>query len=117
MTKVEEKAIASLKAQGSLGAIHCPHCGVKASYVIEVRSSNSGRENRRRRGCANCRGKFTTYEQIQKSEDGLLYYPHLSTAQMDSLVRSHHALLPKPKRVELAGQGKRDNEIQLTLCS
>ena len=40
----------------------CPHCGHDQSRVLDTRESGDG--IRRRRLCANCDARFTTYEQV-----------------------------------------------------
>ena len=40
----------------------CPHCGHDQSRVLDTRESGDG--IRRRRLCANCDERFTTYEQV-----------------------------------------------------
>ena len=40
----------------------CPYCGSKGTRVVDKRDSEDNAVTRRRRGCLNCRGRFTTYE-------------------------------------------------------
>lgn len=46
----------------------CPVCGTPDSRVIETRSTDEGRVNRRRRECPECQGRFTTYERIEEKK-------------------------------------------------
>lgn len=49
----------------------CPICGAPETRVIETRSSDEGRVNRRRRECPECAARFTTYERLE--EKGYLW--------------------------------------------
>ena len=49
----------------------CPICGAAETRVIETRSSDEGRVNRRRRECPECSARFTTYERLE--EKGYLW--------------------------------------------
>src|SRR4030095_10358956 len=48
--------------------MRCPKCGGPDDKVIDSRSSREGRAIRRRRGCLRCEHRYTTYEQIERSE-------------------------------------------------
>lgn len=43
----------------------CPFCGASDTQVIETRTSEDGDTNRRRRRCASCDKRFTTYERVE----------------------------------------------------
>lgn len=43
----------------------CPECGSMDTRVIETRTAEEGRSVRRRRVCADCKFRFTTYERIE----------------------------------------------------
>lgn len=43
----------------------CPFCQDPESSVLESRDSEDGQVTRRRRECAQCRKRFTTYERIE----------------------------------------------------
>ena len=43
----------------------CPNCGVTNQSVLEVRGTEDGFVNRRRRSCHNCGYRFTTFERIE----------------------------------------------------
>lgn len=45
----------------------CPYCGSKNQRVVDSRSSEEGRAIRRRRECAKCKHRFTTYEYVEES--------------------------------------------------
>lgn len=42
--------------------MRCPTCEASDNYVVDTRSSRGGRAIRRRRECASCGARFTTYE-------------------------------------------------------
>ena len=46
--------------------MRCPVCGAPETRVIETRSADEGRVNRRRRECPECQGRFTTYERLEE---------------------------------------------------
>lgn len=46
-----------------MGSVHCPHCD-SASHVVETRRAADGAV-RRRRECASCGRRFTTYERYE----------------------------------------------------
>lgn len=43
----------------------CMYCGCEDSKVIDSRSTDDGKSIRRRRECANCGRRFTTFETIE----------------------------------------------------
>ncbi|MDB4349407.1 transcriptional regulator NrdR [Omnitrophica bacterium] len=45
----------------------CIYCGSKNHRVVDSRSSAEGKAVRRRRECAKCKRRFTTYEYIEES--------------------------------------------------
>ncbi|MDW7651273.1 MAG: transcriptional regulator NrdR [Bacillota bacterium] len=45
----------------------CPYCGCVESRVIDSRSTDEGGAIRRRRECAVCEKRFTTYEKLEES--------------------------------------------------
>ena len=46
----------------------CPKCGVDDDKVLDSRSARDGAAIRRRRECAACGYRFTTYEEIDRDE-------------------------------------------------
>ena len=48
--------------------MRCPVCGAPETRVIETRSSDDGRVNRRRRECPECLNRFTTYERLEEKK-------------------------------------------------
>ncbi len=46
--------------------MHCLFCKNIETEVIETRASEDGRTIRRRRTCASCKKRFTTYERIEE---------------------------------------------------
>lgn len=48
--------------------MRCPKCGGPEDKVIDSRSSREGRAIRRRRVCLQCGHRYTTYEQIERTE-------------------------------------------------
>ena len=47
--------------------MRCPYCGSQEDRVVDTRSVRDGEAIRRRRECANCGKRFTTYEYIERS--------------------------------------------------
>lgn len=45
--------------------MRCPYCQHPDSDVIDTRKLNNGESIRRRRKCANCGRRFTTYERVE----------------------------------------------------
>lgn len=45
----------------------CPYCGADEDKVIDSRSAEAGEAIRRRRACARCGKRFTTYERVEKA--------------------------------------------------
>jgi transcriptional repressor NrdR len=48
--------------------MRCPKCGNLDDKVIDSRLSRDGSSIRRRRECLNCEFRFTTYEQVEKTD-------------------------------------------------
>ena len=48
--------------------MRCPKCGVDDDRVLDSRSAREGAAIRRRRECAKCGHRFTTYEEIDRDE-------------------------------------------------
>ena len=46
----------------------CPKCGVDDDRVLDSRSAREGAAIRRRRECASCGHRFTTYEEVDRDE-------------------------------------------------
>ena len=46
----------------------CPKCGVDDDRVLDSRAARGGAAVRRRRECAQCGDRFTTYEEIDRDE-------------------------------------------------
>jgi transcriptional repressor NrdR len=44
----------------------CPYCGANKDKVVDSRSSNNGKNIRRRRECLKCCKRFTTYEHLEE---------------------------------------------------
>ncbi|HZK10519.1 MAG TPA: transcriptional regulator NrdR [Clostridia bacterium] len=44
----------------------CPYCGFDVSRVIDSRPTEENNSIRRRRECAECNSRFTTYERIEE---------------------------------------------------
>lgn len=45
--------------------MRCPYCGFADSVVKDSRPAEEDTAVRRRRGCTNCGGRFTTFERVQ----------------------------------------------------
>lgn len=48
--------------------MRCPKCGSRDDKVIDSRQSREGLSIRRRRECLNCHYRYTTYEEIERSD-------------------------------------------------
>jgi transcriptional repressor NrdR len=48
--------------------MRCPKCGALEDRVVDSRASREGAIIRRRRECARCQHRFTTYEQIEREQ-------------------------------------------------
>ena len=48
--------------------MHCPFCGFEDTQVKDSRPTDDGSAIRRRRFCANCGARFTTFERVQLRE-------------------------------------------------
>lgn len=48
--------------------MRCPKCGSNDDKVIDSRQSRDSSSIRRRRECLNCAYRFTTYEQVERSD-------------------------------------------------
>ncbi len=48
--------------------MYCSKCGSVEDKVIDSRLSKDGRSIRRRRECLKCENRFTTYEEVERSE-------------------------------------------------
>lgn len=48
--------------------MRCPFCGSEDTQVKDSRSAEDGNAIRRRRQCASCAGRFTTFERVQLRE-------------------------------------------------
>ncbi len=46
--------------------MRCPECDARENRVVDTRDSRGGRAVRRRRECAVCRARFTTYEHVEE---------------------------------------------------
>jgi transcriptional repressor NrdR len=46
--------------------MRCPYCGYTDSKVIDSRPTDDGLSIRRRRGCLQCKKRFTTYETVEQ---------------------------------------------------
>lgn len=58
----------------------CPYCNKEGSRVIDSRSVEDGRATRRRRGCAHCGKRFTTFETVEQLP--LMVVKHDGTRQI-----------------------------------
>ena len=46
--------------------MRCPYCGHLEDRVVDSREAQDGQATRRRRECAGCGRRFTTYERIEE---------------------------------------------------
>lgn len=47
--------------------MRCPYCGCMTSKVLDSRAADEGASVRRRRSCADCKRRFTTYERWEEA--------------------------------------------------
>jgi transcriptional repressor NrdR len=85
--------------------MRCPFCGHDDTQVKDSRPTEDNTSIRRRRACANCGGRFTTFERIQMRELTVLKRNgQRATFERDKLARSMAIALRKrpvePDRVE-----------------
>src|ERR1700736_2702003 len=52
----------------SVNTMRCPKCGSRDDKVIDSRQSRDSSSIRRRRQCLSCGYRFTTYEEIERSD-------------------------------------------------
>lgn len=50
---------------GTLAGMFCPLCGAAETRVVDSRPADQGASIRRRRACAACGSRFTTYERAE----------------------------------------------------
>jgi transcriptional repressor NrdR len=48
--------------------MRCPKCGARSDKVIDSRQSRQGQSIRRRRQCLKCAYRYTTYEEIERTD-------------------------------------------------
>lgn len=48
--------------------MRCPKCGSREDKVVDSRESRDGSTIRRRRECLKCKYRFTTYEEIERTD-------------------------------------------------
>ena len=85
--------------------MRCPFCGNPETQVKDSRPSDDGASIRRRRSCASCGGRFTTFERVQLRELIVIKRNGRRVPfDRDKLVRSLQISLRKrpvdPERVE-----------------
>lgn len=94
--------------------MRCPFCGKADSRVIDSRSADDGNTIRRRRECAGCGRRFTTYEVVEKvplmviKSDGRRE-PFRQEKLLNGLIRSCEKRdIPTEKIVALAQEIERE---------
>ena len=85
--------------------MRCPFCGHDDTQVKDSRPTEDNTSIRRRRACANCGGRFTTFERIQMRELTVIKRNgQRASFERDKLARSMAIALRKrpvePDRVE-----------------
>ena len=85
--------------------MRCPFCGCEDTQVKDSRSAEDGSSIRRRRQCAACGGRFTTFERVQLRELIVLKSSgRRAPFDRDKLMRSINIALRKrdvePERVD-----------------
>ncbi len=90
--------------------MRCPFCHTENTQVKDSRPAEDGTAIRRRRVCADCGGRFTTFERIQLRELSVMKKSGRKVPfDRDKLARSFEVALRKrpvePERVERAVSG------------
>lgn len=85
--------------------MRCPYCGNSDTQVKDSRPSEDGSAIRRRRHCADCGGRFTTFERVQLRELQVIKRSGRRVPfDRDKLMRSVQIALRKrpvdPERIE-----------------
>ena len=85
--------------------MRCPFCGSEDTQVKDSRSAEDGSSIRRRRQCAACGGRFTTFERVQLRELVVVKNSgRKASFDRDKLMRSVQIALRKrdvdPERIE-----------------
>ena len=82
--------------------MHCPFCNSEDTQVVETRESDEGDVVRRRRRCAACDKRFTTYERIEIAMPAVVKKDGSRVEFDDSKLRSSMelALRKRPVSVE-----------------
>lgn len=73
--------------------MQCPFCGTDRDRVVDSRSTDGGKAVRRRRECAKCNRRFTTYERAEEA-------PRITVIKKDG------SRMPFNRRQVLAGLQK-----------
>lgn len=97
--------------------MQCPFCQSLNLQVKDSRATEDGSAIRRRRACADCGGRFTTFERIQLRE--MMVRKHSGRVQLfdrDKLIKSMQLALRK-RPVEMDAVEKLANSIQRQLES
>ncbi len=90
--------------------MRCPFCGSESTQVKDSRPAEDGTSIRRRRECAACGGRFTTFERVQLRELVVLKSNgRKAPFDRDKLMRSIDIAVRKrdvdPERVEQMASG------------
>lgn len=76
--------------------MRCPKCEATENRVVDTRDSRGGRAVRRRRECAVCQHRFTTYEHLEERPLQVLKSDGSAQAfDRDKLLRSLHVACAK----------------------
>lgn len=87
--------------------MRCPHCGVDEDHVVDSRPQSDGEAIRRRRECAGCGGRFTTFERIERpplmvrKRSGRLQ-PFEAARVLDGMARAAKDRIDRPALEEAA---------------
>ena len=68
--------------------MRCPYCGSTNTQVKDSRPSEDHTTIRRRRVCADCGGRFTTFERVQLRDDTARLRAQLSSTAASARVSS-----------------------------
>ena len=86
--------------------MRCPKCGCQEDKVIDSRASREGATIRRRRECAACNHRFTTYEEVE--HEGLMVLKrdgrHEEFSREKLLVRHPQSLPETPRLAQSDGR-------------
>jgi transcriptional repressor NrdR len=97
--------------------MRCPYCGSKSSSVVDKRDNADDASTRRRRECAKCYKRFTTYERIENVElDVIKKGGNLERFSREKLLKSINKAIGK-RPVENTQIAKMVDDIEMRLLN